>query len=290
MCGIGWAGCLAAKKFRFSRQKNFLCLSFAKDSYMSEIQNDEARRLLKVIKTAWREPRYLTYQSAAEGLGRPKNHARTVAQMCDLLDASAALAGIPLIALIAVTEKSGKVNRDAWKNDVPDGIRERIIENSRAHRFLESDFDAIERAMDDLKGLGNRKAWQLVKARFGTQEIFLDALTNSAISQSRDALDDIGSDSPEKLPSTGFRYARDENVRRLVLRRANGECEYCGRKGFQKADGNPYIETHHIIALAQEGADRESNVIGLCAEHHREAHFGANRDRLETKMKEIVAR
>ena len=257
---------------------------------MSEIQNDEARRLLKVIKTAWREPRYLTYQSAAECLGRPKNHARTVAQMCDLLDASAALAGIPLIALIAVTEKSGSVNRNAWKKDVPDGIREKIIENSRSHRFSDSDFDAIELAMDKLKGFGNRKAWQKVKEHFSTQEEYLAHLTNSSTLDSIDALNDMGSDSPERLPSMGYRYARDENVRRSVIRRANGKCEFCGRQGFKKTDGSPYIETHHIIALAHEGADRESNVIGLCAEHHREAHFGADRDQLEIKMKEIVAR
>lgn len=44
------------------------------------------------------------------------------------------------------------------------------------------------------------------------------------------------------------------------------------------------LETHHIIALAKDGADRITNVIGLCADHHREAHFGALREELEKKM------
>jgi len=36
--------------------------------------------------------------------------------------------------------------------------------------------------------------------------------------------------------------------------------------------------------LAKDGADRETNVIGLCANHHREAHFGTLSDELEKKL------
>jgi predicted restriction endonuclease len=42
--------------------------------------------------------------------------------------------------------------------------------------------------------------------------------------------------------------------------------------------------------LANDGADRITNVIALCAEHHREAHFGALRDGLEKKMIAKVGR
>ena len=48
------------------------------------------------------------------------------------------------------------------------------------------------------------------------------------------------------------------------------------------------METHHIIALASDGADRVSNVIALCPGHHREAHFGANRTLLEQKLVEVL--
>ena len=37
-----------------------------------------------------RSHKFLTYQTAAESIGRPKKHARMVAQVCDLLDAAAA--------------------------------------------------------------------------------------------------------------------------------------------------------------------------------------------------------
>ena len=48
------------------------------------------------------------------------------------------------------------------------------------------------------------------------------------------------------------------------------------------------MESHHIIALANEGADRMTNVIALCPNHHREAHYGKRWAELEKKMTQIV--
>ena len=54
--------------------------------------------------------------------------------------------------------------------------------------------------------------------------------------------------------------------------------------GFFCPGGTRYLESHHIIALANEGADRMSNVIALCPDEHREAHFGRRRKALEKEM------
>lgn len=45
---------------------------------------------------------------------------------------------------------------------------------------------------------------------------------------------------------------------------------------FIKKDGTPYIETHHIIAASelQPGSLASSNLITLCANHHRQMHYG----------------
>jgi hypothetical protein len=62
-------------------------------------QHDAARKLLPIIVDAAASHQFLTYQTAAERIGRPKNHALMVAQVCDLLDAAAAaLANVPLLA------------------------------------------------------------------------------------------------------------------------------------------------------------------------------------------------
>jgi 5-methylcytosine-specific restriction protein A len=105
-----------------------------------------------------------------------------------------------------------------------------------------------------------------------------------------DAIEDLndvppGVDEPEKVYRTSASYARDSKVRSYVIARANGNCEYCGEKGFLMADGKSYyVEAHHIIALADDGKDTPENVIALCPKHHREAHFGKNREQLEAEM------
>lgn len=99
-----------------------------------------------------------------------------------------------------------------------------------------------------------------------------------------DSIDDIGSDTPLRVNVSGPRYSRDPNVREAVRQRANGKCEYCGELGFISTNGKPYLECHHIIALADDGADRMTNVVALCPRHHREAHFGERGDELEREL------
>jgi hypothetical protein len=76
-----------------------------------------------------------------EGRVPPRNHSRAVAQMCDLLDAAACLAGAPLLALVKVREEAGEINPKAWKRSMdPD------------------DRVAISNALEDLSDWGNAKA------------------------------------------------------------------------------------------------------------------------------------
>lgn len=101
------------------------------------------------------------------------------------------------------------------------------------------------------------------------------------------AIDDLGSSAPpgnqapDRALQSGYSYKRDPKVRAYVIKRAKGYCEYCGKQGFQMANGQHYIEAHHIIALSEQGPDTPQNVIGLCPDHHREAHFGADAEKLE---------
>ena len=251
---------------------------------MSTIQHVEAARLLPIIVRAAKNFDPLTYEMAAERLGRPKNNARMVAQVCDLLDAAAAYAGTPLLALVAVREKSGKINRKAWADR---DYRELIVECSLRHKFTDADFAAIGVALKKLNGKSNRKAWDFIWDSLPKDEI-IRRLTTDMSPNLLDAIDDIGTDLPDRFPVLVASYARDAKVRENVKVRANGKCEFCGEPGFLASDGKPYLECHHIVALAKEGADRMTNVIALCPNDHREAHFGKRRDALEKEMTKIV--
>lgn len=94
----------------------------------------------------------------------------------------------------------------------------------------------------------------------------------------------IGVDHPDRVTKTQTSYRRDEAVRKHVLSRAAGHCEYCGAPGFELPDGRRYLEAHHITAMSNDGPDRVDNVIALCAHHHREAHYGRDAEKLEASF------
>ncbi len=80
-------------------------------------------------------------------------------------------------------------------------------------------------------------------------------------------------------------YERDSAVVRAAkLRAADGNCELCGKKGFVTASGAYYLEAHHVIPLNCGGADDERNVIAICADDHRQAHYGEDRHDLRDSM------
>jgi len=81
-------------------------------------------------------------------------------------------------------------------------------------------------------------------------------------------------DPTERRSITGEAYIRSAEVRRNVLNRSRGKCEYCNAPGFLDAAGSRFLETHHVIPLSREGPDTETNVVAICANHHREAHYG----------------
>jgi 5-methylcytosine-specific restriction protein A len=97
-------------------------------------------------------------------------------------------------------------------------------------------------------------------------------------------------DPPEKRLVSGESFVRNSTVRRNVLVRANGVCESCGKVGFLMGDGRVYLETHHIVPLAENGRDTEQNVIALCPNEHREAHSGAKKIELRQLFADLICK
>jgi alkylated DNA nucleotide flippase Atl1 len=252
------------------------------------VQHDEERRLLPIIVKAAKSNQYLTYQDVAELLGRPRDNARTVAQVCDLLDSAAALAEVPLLALVVVLTADKKINPKAWTSaEVEPSIRDGIIRRSKGHTFTDEDFEAIAKALERLKDHSNKSSWKYLSQFMPSADRRrqLAGMTNTEpVNDAINDLDDLGADSPGYKIVLAKQYARDTKVRAAVKVRAGGKCEYCGEQGFQCDDGTRYLECHHIIALADDGADRMTNVIAICPGDHRKAHFGKCREEIELEM------
>ena len=74
-----------------------------------------------------------------------------------------------------------------------------------------------------------------------------------------------------KIISRG--YFRDQEIAEYARRRSNGICDLCMQEApFIKADGTPYLESHHIIWLSRGGEDSIDNTVALCPNCHRRIH------------------
>lgn len=67
---------------------------------------------------------------------------------------------------------------------------------------------------------------------------------------------------------------RDQIVRNFTIDRANGKCDLCGNDApFLNREGKPYLESHHLITLAEGGPDVIYNTVALCPNCHRKMHI-----------------
>nr|WP_082990863.1 HNH endonuclease [Solibacillus silvestris] len=73
--------------------------------------------------------------------------------------------------------------------------------------------------------------------------------------------------------STVTTYVRNTYVSEYTKLRANGKCELCEDSApFLNKEGEPYLETHHIIWLSKGGKDTVNNTVALCPNCHRKMH------------------
>ncbi len=81
---------------------------------------------------------------------------------------------------------------------------------------------------------------------------------------------------PRKIAVVTYVYERSPDIVAEALIRADGVCEKCRSPApfKRKKDETPYLEVHHKVRLSDDGEDSMENVIALCPNCHREAHYG----------------
>ncbi len=85
-------------------------------------------------------------------------------------------------------------------------------------------------------------------------------------------------------------FARDPEVVREVKRRAaDGQCECCGELGFE-TDSGYYLEAHHVIPLNCDGPDVVWNVVAICSNDHKRAHFAKDRTAVRDGLIDVLGR
>lgn len=118
--------------------------------------------------------------------------------------------------------------------------------------------------------------------RTGAFDLTRGTISSSFADQFTD--EDEGMAQPRKREQTSEVFERDPVMRRRALERANGVCELCGKTGFIRRDGRVYLEVHHVRSLASGGRDHIANLAAICANDHREAHYGARAPAIEAEL------
>jgi 5-methylcytosine-specific restriction protein A len=96
---------------------------------------------------------------------------------------------------------------------------------------------------------------------------------------------------PEKTYTHVTSFHRDPKVKAWVLKEASGKCECCGSHApFITAEGEPFLEVHHLRRLADGGSDTVTNAVALCPNCHREMHYGINKSALVSSMYSKLSR
>ncbi|MCX7335722.1 MULTISPECIES: HNH endonuclease [Methylobacterium] len=87
------------------------------------------------------------------------------------------------------------------------------------------------------------------------------------------------------VPARRNIYQRSNDVRAYILARAGISCEGCGENApFNRPDGSPYLEPHHLRRLSDGGPDDPRFVIGLCPTCHRRAHYSVDGVRYNAEL------
>jgi 5-methylcytosine-specific restriction protein A len=99
---------------------------------------------------------------------------------------------------------------------------------------------------------------------------------------------------PTKTSASTTVFERSRDVRDYVLARSHGICEGCQKPApFERTNGSPYLEAHHLRRLSDGGPDDPRFVIALCPNCHRRVHVGKDgpgyNSELGTRM-EIIER
>ncbi|MTI15572.1 HNH endonuclease [Sansalvadorimonas verongulae] len=89
----------------------------------------------------------------------------------------------------------------------------------------------------------------------------------------------------EKLAQT---YYRSQAIKLYSIKRSNGFCEACNDPAPFLTRSGPFLECHHLHRISDGGPDHPENVIALCPNCHRKAHYSIDSKEFSKKLKSIV--
>lgn len=113
-------------------------------------------------------------------------------------------------------------------------------------------------------------------------------LKKKSTKELRDAALETASKSASPKEKREVAYYRSQALKMYVVARSKGRCEGCGEKAPFKTKSGPFLECHHLHRLADGGPDHPKNVVALCPNCHRRAHFSLDSESYNSQLKTVA--
>lgn len=140
----------------------------------------------------------------------------------------------------------------------------------------------------DINSVPIKNAISEAKPIYGSKEP--NALKNKNIKELREAA------LAKKQPSASVKekrelaYFRSQALKLYVVARSKGICEGCACEAPFQTKSGPFLECHHVHRLADGGPDHPENVVALCPNCHRRAHYAQDAVTFNEELKKISAK
>jgi len=92
--------------------------------------------------------------------------------------------------------------------------------------------------------------------------------------------------SPKSYRSTKTVFNRREETKNYALSRADGKCKACREAAPFYSKKGPFLEVHHVNELSDNGPDTPNNVIALCPNCHRRAHYSEDKTEFNQSLRQ----
>ena len=113
-------------------------------------------------------------------------------------------------------------------------------------------------------------------------------LKNRSVNELRNATLNTESQRSNSKEKREMAFYRSEAIKLYVFARSKGQCEGCGSDAPFRSKTGPFLECHHVHRLADGGPDHPENVVALCPNCHRRAHYALDAKKYNDELKLVA--
>lgn len=158
------------------------------------------------------------------------------------------------------------------------------------HEEIRSDRDGNDRIAIvfhlDINSVEIKNSISEPRALYGAKSV--ENLNKKSIKELRNASLEFVAKSASVKEKKEVAYYRSQALKFYVVGRSKGICEGCGDKAPFKTKNGPFLECHHVHRLADGGPDHPENVVALCPNCHRRAHYAQDAEKFNDRLKNIA--